>query len=737
MSILFKGLNPPVPSVTYRHKGLKDAAHDLTLLSNCTVSELDVAEDAQGRIILVQLSKIQRLVNWILGENSHRIARLKAYGEQALVATDLGLNRFKTTQYYKSIAGWTTGADVKIQQQYQASKEEYERVLQETPNAKSELAQKKWEMLYIESQLANEFKAAGSGVNGARLGQGLDGRTIMVRKDHEKDPRLVNEGTTLIFRSQEEVCRNDPRQAEAVAFEASDFFDFDVVPPTNTDERGHSYQEFVEGGQSAKHAAVKTIANLTPDEIEKLQTMAIFDYLIGDLDGHDNNWNVHFDIHGQIQKVVKFDNGNSFPEKPLDKIRDHLTLDKTYAWKAHLWAKQKLNPSSGSKLEKILNKLILPENQIEFWVRVQKKYPNFVTTERVKLMSDRIALIAAARSRRLSIADLGEIYHSQDLALGETLFGAILEATITDYFQTGGDHSSRKIPPPNPSFVAQATHALENHESQVVAALRAQPKTKMALQAERYRKAMQVFNEKEMRNFLVLFLLGVLPSLVYFLYLQYRNDREMEKIRNEILGLPIIDPQTLKDYQEFIRKLRREGSDISAFPDPAQKEKKNKLHAFSYALKLVGGEELLTALEQNHSLPLMITVLQNNPGPGTEEFLKFVKELEHLEMNPDPIEDVGALSFIAAQVGAFTSLFNDHKKPNSEIKTCFELMQQFLERPDSTPFSISVDFMLGFVNVFCNHQLELTQKIQSTPANTTREALWKEISDELSSSNNG
>ncbi len=487
MSYLFNCCRSAPYQVVYRDRALKDAREDLALFRNYSDDELDVDINAQGKISLVRLTRFQRFVNWVFFRNSYRLARLAAYTQRAC-GVDPGLDPVKTVQYYKNIRRFVPQAgtiDRKVQEAFTRSGQIYERVQEELQDAqdmqeedlvrskKSELAYRHWERIYTETHLAemrgNAFIPAGAGVNGALFGHGLDGRRTMVRKDHGKDPRFVNEGTTLILRSQEEVCKNDPRQAETVAYEASDFFGFDVVPPTDTDEKGHSYQIFEAGGQSADNAGIKNREHFSPDELEQLQIMAIFDYLIGDLDGHDNNWNVHFKGDSTtIDRVVKFDNGNSFPEKSLG-IRDALTLPKTFAWKNHRWAQKKLIPAPGSRLEKILKELFDPQEQSRFWTKIADKYPVFISTERISLMTERIAIIHAVRERKMSIAQLGEIYSIEALGRMRTLNGALLGASFDNYFSGAALHD---VLSPADEGVARMGPILEEGEEEVAAALR-------------------------------------------------------------------------------------------------------------------------------------------------------------------------------------------------------------------------------------------------------------------------
>lgn len=70
----------------------------------------------------------------------------------------------------------------------------------------------------------------------------------------------------------------------------------------------------------------------TEAEKSKFQKFAIFDYLIGNLDRHEENWFVTMSSAGEITHIKAIDNANAFPKKQPKK--NSLASSNQYKWKS-------------------------------------------------------------------------------------------------------------------------------------------------------------------------------------------------------------------------------------------------------------------------------------------------------------------------------------------------------------------------------------------------------------------
>lgn len=482
-----------VEADAYKGRSFVQSRADLKLLRTHSEEKLDVVETRNG-IFLRKMDIFERIVNWFFGWNSQRYARLEAYKNQAVASAQTvneDLNYIPTFQFFSAIRKWekipsdervTEIIRSALRHNLKKANREYHSKRDEWHTPKSEISRAFWERQVAESLYAEELgqkaEKATSGVNGTHFGMSLNKAKITVIKPNAKDPRVFNEDSTLILRSQGKVCNHDPRQAEAVAFQASEFFDFDIVPATYTDEDGVSIQLFTPNAvpSNDREAQIREREDFDADELEHLQLMAIFNYFSGDLDGKDDNWLVQVE-DGKVVGIVKIDNGSSFPDLPLSKIRDWWTLKKTYAWKNHKWAKKPLNIRPGSRIEHVLKLITDERKMIEFQVHVQTMYPEFWTQNRINLMRERIATIRAIHTSYQPLSLLAEIYSKEFWEKHEGLPVSGLRSLQEDYFKfnelqpdlrdDSDDEKYPDIPEEVVGDVAQrlmVAHALEEDE---------------------------------------------------------------------------------------------------------------------------------------------------------------------------------------------------------------------------------------------------------------------------------
>lgn len=464
-----------VVQLNNEYDGLQVASieQDLHLLKSCDESDLDVVIHVAG-ISLKKLSFFEKFINFFkFGASSERLKRLAAYMDRACHQNAIPLMSDHQIQFYQSLRKWKridSGSCANILKIFFASKftsakKVYEESTREYTNAKLLYLQARrdlgddhpslvdlekrlllakmmrdescWKYRVAETELARErgavLEKSGKGVTGTQFGKGLDNSRLTVVKMNSKDPRFFNERFIPNHRSQEQLCRNDPRQAEAVAFLMSQIFGFDIVPPTYLDENGYSVQLFDSRGSEAHRTNISEKTRFSEDELELLQIMALFNYLTGDLDGKDDNWKIVYNGDRRIVDIVKFDNGNSFPELPVEK-RDFMTLEKTYAWKKHKWAQMPILTKPGSKMGKILSKIFDPRLIDHFQGLVQSMCPGFFSEKRKNFMLSRLATIKAVAQLNRPMSDLGNVYGPEHFELDRSLGGAILKNLNEQYF---------------------------------------------------------------------------------------------------------------------------------------------------------------------------------------------------------------------------------------------------------------------------------------------------------------
>ncbi|MBX7066481.1 MAG: hypothetical protein K1X28_04565 [Parachlamydiales bacterium] len=422
---------------------------DLRLISESSIDDLDVERTEEG----LQLKKLtfgdkaRRFFH--LSDEQGRLRRLREYVEAAERSAPDIIKRDDLKAFYRGLRKWqildlrNLSESVRFALSpemrgavltYQAA----ERALAAANKAKAqdeievhqgELVHAEWNMKRAEVMLAHdlgiEFERAGSGVNGALFGRGLDGRRLLVIKKigHDTRPKILTEWV-VGERTQPQICNNDARISGAVSCMIDRYFGFGLVPFTDTDKDDYSYQEYIYNSQNASVAKMgsakallkdRPASDFTESEIEMLQSKVLFNYLTGDLDGKDDKLFVRLNEKGEIVELFETDNDNTFPENELTS-EDLRTIMKNQ-WKDHLWAKLpfKLTPKLIAIFEKITNEFKLSK----FAALVADKYPGFWTVKRMELFLQRAAIIKMCVDLKYSPFVLGTIYGSEMLKAPE------------------------------------------------------------------------------------------------------------------------------------------------------------------------------------------------------------------------------------------------------------------------------------------------------------------------------
>lgn len=230
-------------------------------------------------------------------------------------------------------------------------------------------------------------------------------------------------------------------QAEKIAYEASQFFELGSLPPSQLVEIGNQNGVFQlavqtviktqEGEkQSTKDIELKEAKELmtpannilmdpkrkfTPSEIEAFQRFALTDFLIGNLDAHEENWFVKFDQTKRITHILGIDKANSFPQK--NPRRSERRGRNQYKWK-----NVPIAQAPFSKEMREIMKSFSDDKLDQFINRINNKYPDFFDPKIENLMRARVkAIREIADIKGSSPAYLAEMVSDIDFKLGVRL----------------------------------------------------------------------------------------------------------------------------------------------------------------------------------------------------------------------------------------------------------------------------------------------------------------------------
>lgn len=136
--------------------------------------------------------------------------------------------------------------------------------------------------------------------------------------------------------------------AEKVAYDLDQHLKLDLVPETNfinkpigphLEGNTGSLQIFLDTKIYKEAAEVAPFTLTTDPEKTSYQKFVVFDYLIGNLDRHDENWMIRTEGNHLIE-VKAIDNGNSFPERYPTK-NDKNPSRNQYRWGEHPFSTSK------------------------------------------------------------------------------------------------------------------------------------------------------------------------------------------------------------------------------------------------------------------------------------------------------------------------------------------------------------------------------------------------------------
>jgi hypothetical protein len=168
--------------------------------------------------------------------------------------------------------------------------------------------------------LGVKMKETGKGANGAAFVMGLENKPLGVFKAPAK--LGMKEKVKLVFGQARLLNLEDSLGREFSEVAAAKFdaiFGFGFAPEAKMMEIGSKKGAFLEflGGYKELSAAKRILQHrksFTAQETIMWQKMCLHNFLIGNMDPHDENIFVEIDIKGILQKIAVIDHGNSFIE---------------------------------------------------------------------------------------------------------------------------------------------------------------------------------------------------------------------------------------------------------------------------------------------------------------------------------------------------------------------------------------------------------------------------------------
>lgn len=256
------------------------------------------------------------------------------------------------------------------------------------------------------------------GTTGTRIVKDINGKTIGVYKLSWKDvswwlwlKKLIQSvaGGQLTYLSKKPFAQS---QAERAAFLLSKYFGFHLAPPCSiTNLRGlkgafqvflrldkeqvpasgESFKQYVEAKEVIDRIESKD--TYTEAERTKFQKLALFDYLIGNLDRHEENWFVTLSPSDEILTIKAIDNANSFPKKHPPK--DAMGAKSQYKWQITKIAQQPFTP----ELKQFIQENLGSEKVKEFIKVLKTDLPRFLDADMEALLIKRAAVAFVVANR--------------------------------------------------------------------------------------------------------------------------------------------------------------------------------------------------------------------------------------------------------------------------------------------------------------------------------------------------
>jgi len=205
-------------------------------------------------------------------------------------------------------------------------------------------------------------------------------------------------------------------RAEVAVHIIDQYFDLGITCQTEIAALGNttgSFQLFEHEMVEAKRikAILDAKLHFHPKEVLNFQIMTILDYLIGDLDGHEENWLVRRGERGcLIGELKKIDNANSFIQRNPDNL-GYLTDTKQYVWKEWRIAENRFTTEARELMQRITHREV--ETIIEI---IRRKLPGFLDQQMISLFLQRAEVLRLlANIDSASPKMLGDLQTDQEI----------------------------------------------------------------------------------------------------------------------------------------------------------------------------------------------------------------------------------------------------------------------------------------------------------------------------------
>lgn len=271
----------------------------------------------------------------------------------------------------------------------------------------------------LAESLGIEF-IANKGATGTALIRNLKGKYIAVFKPtHEATPlkaKILNKikrafGGQLYYLGRKTDAQ---AKAEVGAYKLDRHFNFGLSPASQFVELGGkqgTFQSFLTKFEEAKSLLGTSSETSYSWSLDEFQKMTIFDYLIGNLDRHEENWGVaqiKKDSEGTSLRVI--DNANSFLCKNPEA---GTSVKNQYKWKNLEIAKTPFTEQTKDFIQRNLT----DANLDSFFEMIFKELPGFLEEEMKAGLKERLHVIQGLSQKGGSPAQLGNIISDADIFL--------------------------------------------------------------------------------------------------------------------------------------------------------------------------------------------------------------------------------------------------------------------------------------------------------------------------------
>lgn len=251
--------------------------------------------------------------------------------------------------------------------------------------------------------LIKDARSVGKGVHGAVFVAGKDGKLGVVKEAEDRQP--ARDIFTQRGRFLSPIRDKDPLVlGENAAYILSEILEFHVVPETavvlvcqdDRTLRPASFQAFAQGYSLAPpviRSRLNGVSPLSESEVTLFQKMACFDFILGNIDRHGENWMAQVDATGRMTDIKMIDNGSSFPRHHMiegtgkDLLREYAALNQ-YNWATYGSALLPFTPEMVAHIRS-LN----PDSLEEVFRSFDLMHPGYFTPEMKQLARDRLKIL--------------------------------------------------------------------------------------------------------------------------------------------------------------------------------------------------------------------------------------------------------------------------------------------------------------------------------------------------------